>query len=373
MQYYRSLAKFNWTVILIIFVLMIVSLLSISSTDPGSTVKGFFTGKAVIQLRHFILGWIIFFVCAFFDYNQLKSWAFFLYIFMILSLLGVFFVPAIQNVHRWYKIPLIGMSLQPSEYAKLVLVIVLSWFLENSIAHISSFKTAIIALLIVFFPFVLILKEPDLGTALVLCPISLTIFYLGNINKWIIKIFSILGVFLLAFILCIFLGFISHEKLKPVATKVIKEYQYERLNPTNHHQWASVTAISIGGFLGKGWREGSFSGHGWLPYGQTDSIFSAIGEEFGFVGLLCILGLFYYLIYFGCRATAVAKDYFGKLLSVGLTVYIIMHVLINVGMMCSLLPVTGVPLILLSYGGSSILATMTALGLLQSVYSRRYY
>lgn len=373
MRYYRSLAKFNWTVILVIFILMTISLLSISSTDPGRAVKGLFTSKAIIQLRHFILGWIIFFICAFSNYNHLKSWALFLYVLMILSLLGVFFVPAIQNVHRWYRIPLIGLSLQPSEYAKLILVIVLSWFLENSETCISSLKTAGIALLIVFFPFILILKEPDLGTALVLCPISLTIFYLGNINKWIVKVLSILGIFVLIFILCIFLGFVSHEKLKPSITKIIKEYQYERLNPSNHHQWASVTAISIGGFSGKGWREGSFSGHGWLPYGQTDSIFSAIGEEFGFIGLLGILSLFYYLVYFGCQVTAVAKDYFGKLLSIGLTVYIIMHVLINVGMMCALLPITGVPLILLSYGGSSILATMMALGLLQSIYSRRYY
>lgn len=372
MRYYKSLVKFNWTVIPIIFILMIASLLSISSTDPGGAVKGIFTSKALIQLRHFILGWIIFFICAFFDYNRLKSWAVPLYVLMILSLLGVFFVPAIQNVHRWYRIPLVGLSLQPSEYAKLILVIVLSWFLECSATNVSSLKTAALSLLLVFFPFVLILKEPDLGTALVLCPISLTIFYLGNVNKGIVRILSISGVLGLTFILCIFLGFASHEKLKPTVSKVLKEYQYERLNPENHHQWASVTAISIGGFVGKGWRSGSFTGHGWLPYGQTDSIFSAIGEEFGFIGLLGILSLFYYLIYFGCQTTAVAKNYFGKLLSAGLTVYIIMHVLINVGMMCALLPITGVPLVLLSYGGSSILATMTALGLLQSIYSHRY-
>lgn len=155
-------------------------------------------------------------------------------------------------------------------------------------------------------------------------------------------------------------------------TSFLKEYQYERLDPNNHHQKAALIAISIGRIAGSGWRASEFTGRGWLPYGYTDSVFPAFGEEFGLVGLVLLLVLFYSLVYFGFQVTAVAKDHFGRMLSAGITVYIAMHIIVNIGMMCGLLPITGVPLILISYGGSSIFVTMAALGILQSIYSRRF-
>ena len=107
-------------------------------------------------------------------------------------------------------------------------------------------------------------------------------------------------------------------------------------------------------------------------FAHTDSVFAAFGEEFGFVGLIFLLFLFYALIYFSFQVAAVAKDPFGRLLAAGLAAYLAMHVLVNCCMMCALLPITGVPLILVTYGGSSLLTTMAALGLLQSIYSRRF-
>ena len=160
--------------------------------------------------------------------------------------------------------------------------------------------------------------------------------------------------------------------MRPVYTKVLKEYQYERLNPNTYHQKASQIAIAIGGLTGTGWRKGEFSGKKWLPAAHTDSVFAAFGEEFGFVGLVFLLFLFYTLIYFSFQVAAVAKDRFGRYLAAGLAVYLAMHVLINIGMMCALLPISGVPLIFVTYGGSSILTTMAALGLLQSIYTRRF-
>src|SRR5205085_9411689 len=149
-------------------------------------------------------------------------------------------------------------------------------------------------------------------------------------------------------------------------------YQFDRLDPATHHQKAAATAIAIGGITGVGWRNSEYTGRGWLPAPYTDSVFPAFGEEFGFLGMLLSVVLYYALIYFSFKLTALAKDPFGRLLSAGVAVYLAMHIIVNIGMMCGFLPITGVPLVLVTYGGSSVLATMMALGLLQSIYSRRF-
>lgn len=372
---HRTLFRIDWRIVLVCLALMIVSLLVISATDPACRMglpTGFFTPKTLSQFQKFLLGWGIFILFAGMDYNKLREWAWIVYVLMVLGLLGLFFVPAIQNVHRWYRLPFIGGTIQPSEFAKLAVVISLSWFLERNRSQAPRLSTALKGCLIAFIPFVLILKQPDLGTALVLAPVTLVMFYLGNLHTGMVRLMTFGGGACLVFILLIFLGVLSYDQIHPYATKVVKEYQYERLNPHNHHQWAAATAIGVGGISGSGWRASEFTGRGWLPYGYTDSVFPAFGEEFGLVGLLTLLFLFYTLIYFGFQVTAVAKDHFGRMLSAGVTVYIAMHIIVNIGMMCGFLPVTGVPLILVSYGGSSIFVTMAALGILQSIYSRRF-
>ena len=369
------LHRIDWRILPIIVALMIISLLVISATDPAFISSpgqiGFFTPKVQSQIQRFLLGWAVYIFFAGMDYNKLREWAWIFYVIMVISLLGLFVVPAIQNVHRWYRIPGLG-SIQPSEYAKLIVVIAMSWFLERHSSTASSWQTSWKGLLIAGIPFLLILKQPDLGTALVLCPVTLVMFYLGGLHPKMVRFMMIFGACALAFILLIFSGIFSFETMQPYVTKVMKEYQYERLNPDNHHQWAATTAIGVGGWTGSGWRSSEFTGRGWLPYGYTDSVFPAFGEEFGLLGLLLMLALFYGLVYFGFQVTMQAKDHFGRMLSAGVSVYIAMHILVNIGMMCHLLPVTGVPLILVSYGGSSIFVTMAALGILQSIYSRRF-
>ncbi|MCH9611490.1 MAG: putative peptidoglycan glycosyltransferase FtsW [Chlamydiales bacterium] len=369
---HRLLTRLDWRFIPIILALMLISLLVISATDPAAMNEAFLTIKVQKQLQRFILGWAVFLLFAAFDYTKLRDCSLALYIGMLIALLGLFMVPAIQNVHRWYRIPIIGASIQPAEYAKLVVVITLSWFLERNRQSVSTLSTSLVGCIIFGIPFLLILKEPDLGTALVLCPIACVMFYLGGANQKLVRLMFWGGGLALGLILLIFVGVFSFDEMRPVVTKVLKEYQYERLNPDNHHQWAALTAIGVGGLTGSGWRSSSFTGRGWLPFGYTDSVFPAFGEEFGLLGLLLLLVLFYTLIYFGFQVTAVAKDHFGRMLSAGITVYLAMHVLINIGMMCGLLPITGVPLVLVSYGGSSIFVTMAALGILQSVYIRRF-
>ena len=133
----------------------------------------------------------------------------------------------------------------------------------------------------------------------------------------------------------------------------LKDYQFDRFDPNTHHQKAAVVAIAIGSLTGSGWKKSAYSGNGFLPAPYTDSVFPAFGEEFGLVGLFVLLLVYYALIYCCFQVTAVAKEFFGQLLSAGIAVYLAMHILVNIGMMCGLLPITGVPLVLVTYGGSS--------------------
>lgn len=373
---YKYLSRIDFRVIPIILALMIVSLLVISAHTVEGTIDiqddAFFTPLTKQQLQRFLIGWGVFFLAAGFDYNKLRDWTWILYVLMLISLIGLFFTDSIQRVHRWYKIPLIGISIQPSEAAKLIVVIALSWFLEQRKMRAGEWNTAFVGSIIVGIPFILILKQPDLGTALVLFPITLVMFYFGDVYPPMVKAMTWLtgaGVLCIALI---FLGIISHEDIRPYATTFLKDYQFDRLDPNTHHQKAAVMAIALGGTVGTGFRKSEFTGGGWLPTPYTDSVFPAFGEEFGFAGLLFLLVIFYALIYFSFQVSAVAKDYFGRLLSAGITVYLAMHIIVNIGMMSGFFPITGVPLVLVSYGGTSIWATMAALGILQSVYSRRF-
>lgn len=373
---YRYLSRLDFRLIPIITALFIMSLLVVSSysVDMGLDAydETFFTAEVKRQLKGMGLGILVFIFFAGFDYNQLREWTWLLYALMILSLVGLFFTDPIQRVHRWYRLPLIHMNFQPSEYAKLIVVIALSWFLERRRALATTWNTAFYGCLIAGIPFILILKQPDLGTALVLFPITLVMFYFGNVRPSILKGMTLAGGLAMLFVAVIFLGIVSHEDVRPYVTTVLKDYQFDRLDPNTHHQKAAATAIALGGLTGKGWRNSEFTGGGWLPAPYTDSVFPAFGEEFGFFGLLLMLALFYALIYFSFQVTAVAGNQFGRLLSSGISVYFAMHVLVNIGMMSGFLPITGVPLVLVTYGGSSILSTMTALGILQNIYSRRF-
>ena len=368
-----TLSRLDYRIIPIVLCLMGISLLVISSMTADLAEEGpmFWTPLVKTQVRWFFLGWGVFILCSAFDYRHLRRLSPFLYVAILILLFGLFFVSPIQNVHRWYRIPGVA-SFQPSEQAKLIVVIFLSWFLERRSSKISDLSTALQMGVIVGVPFLMILKQPDLGTALILYPIALVMGYFADVHRGVLRLMSFLGICALVLVSLLFVGVLDHEEMRPVYTKVLKEYQYERLNPNTYHQKASQIAIAIGGLTGTGWRKGEFSGKKWLPAAHTDSVFAAFGEEFGFVGLVFLLFLFYTLIYFSFQVAAVAKDRFGRYLAAGLAVYLAMHVLINIGMMCALLPISGVPLIFVTYGGSSILTTMAALGLLQSIYTRRF-
>ncbi|MCH9811249.1 FtsW/RodA/SpoVE family cell cycle protein [bacterium] len=369
----KYLRRIDLRLLLVVVLLMCASILVILATTQPENAEGLvFTRLCKNQLRAFGLGLFVFFFLACFDYRKLRGYTWFFYVGTIFLLLGLFFVSPIHNVRRWYRLPFLPFDLQPSEIAKLVVVITLSWYLERNMERVKKFSTFLKGSLIVFIPFALILKQPDLGTALVLCPIALAMFYIGGIDGRILRGLSFFGLAIMSLVLSIYMGVFSHDDLRPVFTKVMKEYQYERLNPNTFHQKAGQTAIGLGGYLGSGFLKSEYTGNKFLPYGYTDSVFPAFAEEFGLVGGVLLLLLFFSLIYFSFQVTGVARDYFGRLLASGIAIYIAMHVIVNIGMMCGFLPITGVPLILITYGGSSVLATFVALGLLQSIYARRF-
>jgi rod shape determining protein RodA len=367
----KILSRLDFKQILIMGLLMIISLIVISATtcldDPV-----FFTPFVKSQIKWFVIGSIVYLMAALIDYRLLKQLSPLFYVLMILLLFGLFFTGPIQNVQRWYRIPGLNFFFQPSEYAKLIVVISLSKYLESHQEIIRQGKGLFKASLIVFIPFIMILKQPDLGTALILYPIALGLFYLADAKKSVVKWMSILAIGGFVFVAMMFLQILSHEGMKPYVTKVLKEYQYERLNPSTYHQNASQMAIALGQVSGSGFKASEFTGGGWLPAAHTDSVFAAYSEEFGLFGVAFLLTLFFILIFLGFRVALLSKDLFGRYLAFGITVILAMHVFVNIGMMCGFLPITGVPLVMITYGGSSVLSTMSSLGILQSIYARRY-
>lgn len=364
----RYLLRIDFRVLLMIAIIQALSFFTISSYAIA-------TGNQHIVHQHLqwiVIGWGAFFAAAGFDYARLRDWAWIFYAICLLALVGVLFADPIMRVQRWYRVPGLGISIQPSECAKLALIFLLSVYLEQRANSSSAFFTLCGACCIAGIPFLLILKQPDLGTAIVLYPMTLVIFFFGGINNKILRWLSFPGLCMLAVVLLSFSGLVSHESMRPYLQKFLHEYQCERFNPHTLHQQAAQIAIAVGGVTGKGWEQGEFWTAGYLPAPYTDSIFSSFGEEFGLLGLTFLLGAYYVLIFSCFQTVAVAKDAFGRLISAGVAVYLAVHVLINIGMMTGCLPITGVPLVLMSYGGSSMVVTMVALGVTQSVYGRRF-
>ena len=369
---HKFLLKIDLRLILIIFCLMGISLLVISSMTMGLEEESWFTPMVKNQIQWFVLGWVVFLFFAGLDYRKFASWSWILYLVMLVLLLGVFFTTPIQRVHRWYRIPVIGLSLQPSEIAKLIVVMCLGFFLDKKENQVHTFKSSMQILFIVGVPFFLILKQPDLGTALVLFPITFTMCYFAGVNRKILRAMGMLVLVGIVFVFMVFTNILSHDEMRPFFTSFMKDYQYERLNPATYHQKAAKISIAIGGITGSGWHKSEFSARKWLPAAHTDSVFAAFGEEFGFLGMAMLMFLFYGLIFISFQTVACAKDRYGRLLASGIAVYLAMHIIVNIAMMCGFLPISGVPLIIITYGGSSILATMAALGILQSIYTRRF-
>ncbi len=272
----------------------------------------------------------------------------------------------VMGARRWIGVG--PINFQPSELAKISVAVALaSWFHVDAERHKDGYGLLSLALplAIILVPAVLVLKQPDLGTALIICAVGFTQILFAKV-RW--KTLAILGVVALGG------ATFAYPHLKPYQKKRVETF----LNPqgdalgAGYHATQSMIAIGSGQGLGKGWGQGTQTYFSFLPEQHTDFIFSVWAEEHGFVGCLLLVGLYFALVTSAIEICGGARDRFAAFLAVGLTAMLFWHVVINVGMVIGILPVVGVTLPLMSYGGSSVLTVFTGIGLLANVGMRRF-
>jgi len=355
---FAKLQSINYPLLGLIITLFFVGLAALYSISNGD-----FNSWPLKHSQRFILGLIIFFLVIFFDLRLIFGYAYLIFFLSIISLAIIpFFGIESNGATRWINIA--GISLQPSEFVKYTLILALAKYF-HSINNDSSFiKTLIIPLIITIVPVLLVITQPDLGTALIILIGGISLFWISGLNY---KYF-IVGVFS---ILCSL----------PVLWQYLKDYQKDRVltffNPerdplgNGYHIMQSKIALGSGGIFGKGYMEGTQSHLNFLPEMQTDFIFTMLGEEFGFIGTLLLLLIYAALIMISIRLALKSRSLFSKYLSLGVCNVFFIYVFVNIGMVTGLLPVVGVPLPFISYGGSSMLAVMFGFGLLMNCYINR--
>jgi rod shape determining protein RodA len=339
--------------------LLLLGLLMIYSTTLQNPVN-----SMPRQLVFGILGYISMFGLAFFDYRKFKKISGILYIIVVLSLIAVWFLGhSVKGSTRW--INLAFFQLQPAEFAKLAIVIIMAKFLDASREKIKDIRYILLSAVYVAIPAILVLIEPDLGSAIVIFVIWLGLLSVSKMNK---KHLAIL--LLSAVVLSIFSwSFV----LKPFQ----KERIYTFLNPSKdptgsgYNVMQSIIAVGSGSLTGRGVGRGFQSQLKFLPERQTDFIFASTAEELGLFASIFILLMFGIILLRLIRIARQARDNFGMYLTLGIFFMLLVQVVINIGMNIGLLPVTGIPLPFFSYGGSSLLTTMLSLGLVQSVMARQ--
>lgn len=293
-----------------------------------------------------------------------KRWSPWLFLIGVVALICVlFFGVGAKGAQRWLHIP--GLPrFQPSEFMKLIVPMMVAWYLSSRYLP-PSFKVVFITLIIIFVPVVLVVKQPDLGTSLLIASSGIFVLMLAGLSLRFIAAFAAL---IAAFAPILWL-FIMHD------------YQRQRvltfLNPESDplgSGWniiQSKTAIGSGGIWGKDWLNGTQSQLDFLPESHTDFIIAVCAEEFGFVGVLCLLSVYLLIVFRGLFIAVKAQDSYSRLLAGSLVLTFFIYIFVNIGMVSGILPVVGVPLPLVSYGGTSAVTLMAAFGVLMSVHTHR--
>lgn len=330
------------------------------------------------------------------DYHTLARWSFVAYGGMILCLVAVL-IPHVGSVRfgarRW--IDLGFFQFQPSEFAKLAFIMAGANFLSRPPDELKQSRVFWQGMGLMMLPFVLILKEPDLGSALVLLPTGLAMMLVaGTPRRYLLKMVGIVGLLAALFVvdikflparwqvpmqeyqrnrLLIYFGRDYTDFAPPDATPAELRRLRKRQSDDGYNIRQALISVGSGGFGGKGWRRGTNNALGYLPsaVAHNDFIFSVIAEEEGFVGSVIVIALYAVVLFTGLRIAGRARDRLGKLVAVGVVTLIFSHVFINIGMNIRIMPVTGVPLPLLSYGGSSVLCSLIAVGLMQNIHIHR--
>ncbi len=363
MRRYLSFRDFDWPLLGLVLILCAISVLEIYSATLHTKYAGFHSK----QLYWICGGIVLMFVMSKIDYHRLLDVIWWVYGFCLVSLVAVKLVGTkVLGARRWIKLG--PMHFQPSEWVKLVLIVMVAHYFANLGGRRLTWGDIFKAMGLVGIPMLLVLLQPDLGTALTYTPILLAGLFLGGIH-W--KQAAILGtVGLLAVV-----GVWS-------SGKVLKPYQKARLTsflkPDDDPKGAgyqirqSLIAVGSGGVWGKGAEQGSQTQGDFLPIPHADFIFAAFSEEHGFTGAFLVLLLYFVILMRLIQNAQTAADMSGSLLVMGVVAVLTFQIAVNVGMVIGFMPVTGIPLPLMSYGGSSVLFTFLALGVVMNVRMRRF-
>jgi len=374
-------SRFDWTLAFILLTFLVISLLAISSAQTSGQYGTNFVPK---QLQWYVIGAVIISIVMFFEPDQYKKMSWYMYGFGIALLVLLIFMPEgtgqigerIHGAKSWYHTPL--GNIQPSEFMKTFYILALARLISkhHEVHPFKSIKTDFLLLgkmaLTLAVPLALILEQPDLGSALVFFAITAALIIVAGVSwKIILPIFvggaAVGGTFL-------WMALYMQDFLEQAFG--LKPYQFARIyswldpysysSSEGYHLITSLNAIGSGEIFGKGFKGREV----YVAEGHTDFIFTVIGEEWGFVGASFVICMFFLLIYHLTKTTLLLKDPFSTYVCAGIIAMITFHVFENIGMTIQLLPITGIPLPFISYGGSSLMGNALAIGL---VFSMRYH
>jgi len=355
----QRLWQINWSLIFLIMVIGGVGIAMLYSAGGGKM-----DPWASRQLVRFGIGMAGMFFIAIVDIRLWLRYAYIIYGVCLLMLIGVEVMGSIgMGAQRWIKLG--SLQVQPSEFMKIALVLALArYFHRLNIEDIGRPAFLIVPLLLVLAPAGLVLKQPDLGTAVMLVAGGGAMFFLAGVRLWKFAVVVVAG---LASI--------------PIAWNFLHEYQRQRImtfidpetDPlgSGYHILQSQIAFGSGSVFGKGYLQGTQSHLNFLPERHTDFIFTMLAEEFGLVGGLLVLLLFALLMVYGLAVAVRCRNHFGRLMAMGVTVTVLLYVFINTAMVMGLIPVVGVPLPLISYGGTAMLTVLAGCGFLMNAYIHR--
>lgn len=352
--FYR-LKKINYWILLLVFLIASIGFAMLYSAANGSIFPW-----AIKQMLRFGVGVLVLLIVAGIDNRVWLFLAYPLYALSLALLVGVEIMGFIgMGAQRWIDLYII--QLQPSEVMKIALILALArYFHACTLSEIRQIRPLLIPIALILFPTLLVMRQPDLGTAIILLLSGGSLFFVAGVRWW---KFAVVGGGTIASIPILWTLLYDYQK------KRILTFLYPENDPTNsgYHVTQSKIALGSGGFLGKGYMQGTQSHLNFLPEKQTDSIFTMFSEEFGFMGGITLLSLYTLLLGYGFSVSLKSRSQFGRLTAVGITTILFLYIFINMAMVMGMLPMVGVPLPFMSYGGTAMLTLLMGVGLIFSV------
>ena len=355
MTFSEKLSRFSWALFIPMCVVLLFSIVVLFSAGNGS-----WQPFALSQLLKICAGMGIFFFVAF---SNIKTWiksAYFIYAIALIMVILVTFVGDVgMGAQRWLSLGF--MTVQPSEFIKIALVLALArYFAWQNSVELSQFKNYLVPMLMLMVPFILICAQPDLGTGISLGLITVGMFYIVGANK---KWFLIAGILGLLALPVVWYGGMHDYQRARIITFINPELD---ARGAGYQINQAKIAFGSGGIIGKGYMSGTQSQQSFLPEKQTDFIFTMLGEEFGFIGAFMLLSIYTFIVIMLFWAAKTCRNRFGQLVCFGFMLNFFIYYFINISMVLGLMPTVGVPLPLMSFGGSSLLSLMFGFGLVQN-------